>query len=140
MAGSGSAQAASCADYPRSASRAVKPRVEALRLIEREAADRRQGLDTRPYPYLVEQARAVAEAVGEARALQEEDDLEKCTAAVPHVRRVCASAARALASALEEQAVGVASQISSQIYAQAMAICEGLVALAPLRTSFRTPD
>ncbi len=77
MAGSGSAQAASCADYPRSASRAVKPRVEALRLIEREAADRRQGLDTRPYPYLVEQARAVAEAVGEARALQEEDDLEK---------------------------------------------------------------
>jgi len=104
-----------------------------LRLIEREGADRLIGLDTRPFPYLVGQARAGADTIGEARALEDEDGLDRCPSRFPHVRRVCATAARALAGALEEPGADAASPISKQIYAQAMAICEGFMALAPLR-------
>jgi hypothetical protein len=132
--------AAPCRNYPATAARAIKPRVEALRLTEREAADRQAGLDTRPWPYLVGQARAVAGAIGETRALQDEDGLDRCPEAVPHVRRVCASAALALAGALEEEAAGAASKISRQIYGQAMVICEGFMGLAPLRTALRESD
>jgi hypothetical protein len=134
------AAAAPCRNYPAAAARAIKPRVEALRLVEREAADRLVGLDTRPFPYLVGQARAAAGAIGEVRALQDEDGLDRCPEAVPHVRRVCASAALALAGALEEQAAGAASKISKQIYAQAMALCESFMGLAPLQTALRISD
>jgi hypothetical protein len=134
------AQAAPCGNYPAAAAREIKPRVEALRLIEREAADRLIGLDTRPWPNLIGQARLAADAIGEARALLDEDGLDRCPDAVPHVRRVCATAALALAGALKEQVAGAASKISKQIYAEAMAICESFMGLAPLRTSWRTFD
>jgi hypothetical protein len=140
LAAGSAAQAASCRDYLPVAARVVKPRVEALRMVEREAADRTKGLDTRPYQYLAGQARAAAEAIGEARALEDEDELAKCPAAVSHVRRVCATAARALALALDEQAAGAPSQISRQIYGQAMPICEGLISLSPLRTPLRADE
>jgi hypothetical protein len=133
------ADAASCRDYPAAAARAIKPRIEAVRLLEREAADRVKGLDTRPYPFLIGQVRAAADAIGEARPLAEEDELAKCPQAPAHVRRVCATAARALAFALEEQHAGAGEQISRQIYGQAMAICEGFINVAPLRTPFRAP-
>jgi hypothetical protein len=136
----GAAAAAPCRNYPAAAARAIKSRVEAVRLIEREAADRLTGLDTRPFPFLSGQARAAASAIGEARALQDEDGLDRCPDAVPHIRRVCATAALALAGALEEQAAGAATGISKQIYAQAMAICESFMSLAPLHTALRTSD
>jgi hypothetical protein len=132
--------AAPCRNYPAAAARAIKPRIEALRLIEREAVDRLAGLDTRPWPYLVGQARAAAGSIGEARALQDEDGLDRCPDPVPHVRRVCASAALALAGALEEQEAGAARQISKQIYGQAMAICEGFMGLAPVHSALRTSE
>jgi hypothetical protein len=134
------AQAAPCRNYPAVAAHGIKPRVEAVRLVEREAADRLVGLDTRPFAYLVGQARGAAGAIGEARAVRDEDGLERCPDAVPRVRRVCASAALALAAVLEEEAAGAASPISKQIYAQTIAICEGLVGLAPLRTPWRASD
>jgi hypothetical protein len=134
------AAAAPCRNYPAAAAHAIKPRVEAARLVEREAADRLTGLDTRPWSYLVGQARATADAIGEARALQNEDGLERCPDPVPHVRRVCATAALALATALEEQAAGVTFGIAKQSYAQAMAICESFMGLAPLHTFLRASD
>jgi hypothetical protein len=135
-------EAAPCRNYPAVAARAIKARVEALRLVEQEAADRLIGLDTRPFLFLSGQARAGADAIGEAGALQDEDGLDRCPETVPHVRRVCAIAARALAGALEEQAAGAASTISKQIYAQAMAICEGFMGLGPVHvhSAWRTFD
>lgn len=133
-------EAAPCRNYPAVAALAIKTRVEALRLVEREAADRLIGLDSRPFPFLSGQARAGADAIGEAGALQNEDGLERCPEAVPHVRRVCATAARALAGAIEEQAAGAASAISRQIYAQAMVVCEGFMGLGPLHSAWRTFD
>jgi hypothetical protein len=137
---SGVAEAASCRDYPATAARAIKPRVEALRLIEREAADRLSGLDTRPFPYLAGQARAAAGAIGEAKALQDEDELGRCPDAIPHVRRVCATAALALAGVLEEQEAGTLTPGSKRIYSEAAGICEGMVGLKPLPSALRASD
>jgi hypothetical protein len=137
---SAAAEAAPCRNYPATAAHAVKPRVEAVRLVEREAADRLIGLDTRPWPYLVGQARAAADAIGEPRALREEDGLDRCSEPVSRVRRICATAALALASALEEQAAGAATGMSRQIYAQAMALCESFMGQTPLRSFLRTSD
>jgi hypothetical protein len=134
------AAAAACTGYPAAAARAIKARVEALRLTEREASDRLIGLDTRPFPYLAGQARAVAAAIGDAKALNEEDELGRCPEPVPHVRRLCAIAAQALAAAIEEQAAGGASIPSKRAYGEAMGICESLVGLKPAPTSLRTSE
>jgi hypothetical protein len=134
------AAAAPCQGYPALAARAIKPRVEALRLVEREGAGRLIGLDTRTFDYLVGQARAVAAVIDDTKGLEDEDGLARCPDAVPHVRRVCGVAALALASALEEQAAGAASVAARQAYGQAMPICEGLIGLAPLHSAFRTAD
>ena len=135
----GADAAAPCRGYPAVASRALKPRVEALRLIEREAADRLRGLDTRTFDYLAGQARAAAVAIDDPKALQDEDDLGRCPEPVAHVRRVCGMAALALGAALAERAAGAASAVSTQAYGEAMAICESFMGLAPLNSAFRTP-
>ena len=88
LSASAAAAAAPCLNYPAAAARDIKPRVEAVRLVEREAADRLVGLDTRPWPYLVEQARA-ASVIGEPRVLQDEDGLDRCPDAV----RMCGACA-----------------------------------------------
>jgi hypothetical protein len=134
------AAAAPCRGYPAVAARALKPRVEALRLIEREAVDRLRGLDTRTFDYLAGQARGAAATIDDAKALQDEDGLGRCPEPVAHVRRVCGMAALALAAALAEQAAGAASAVSKQAYGEAMAICEGFMGLAPLDSAFRIPD
>jgi hypothetical protein len=132
--------AAPCRDYPALAARAVKSRVEALRRVEREAADRLLGLDTRTFEFLVGQARAAANAIDDAKALQDEDALGRCPEPVPHVRRVCGIAALALMAALEEQAAGAATAVSRQAYGEAMPLCESFMGLAPLNSAFRMPD
>lgn len=129
-----------CRNYAATAARAIKAQVEALRLVEREAADRLAGLDTRTFEYLVGQAQRAADMVGEAKALADEDGLDRCPDPVPHVRRLCAIAGRALVATLQEQAQAAATAASKQTYREAMPICEGLIGLMPLRTAWRTPD
>ena len=68
-------EAASCRGYPQGARAAIKKQVQALRALEREAADRLKGLDTRPFDYLLDQARAAAGAIGEKDALAAEEGL-----------------------------------------------------------------
>jgi hypothetical protein len=132
--------AAPCGNHQAVAARALKARVEALQLIEREAADRLKGLDTRPFAFLAAQATAAAGLIGEAKALADEDELARCPEPVPHVRRVCATAALALAGLLNAQAEGATKGILPQTYAQAIAICEGLVGLRPLNTAWRAGE
>ena len=62
------AEAASCRGYPESVRSVIKGRIEGLRMIEREAADRLVGLDTRPFPFLAGDARKAAEALGLSRS------------------------------------------------------------------------
>jgi hypothetical protein len=134
------AQAATCRGYAAIEVVRIKPRVEALRTIERETADRLKGLDTRPYEWLLDQARLAAAAIADGRALQLEASLKRCRNFVPPTRRICAAASRALATAIEAQIAGGASKAARQAYVDAVGGCERLVRLMPLSTALRTID
>jgi hypothetical protein len=134
------AEAASCRGYPESVRAAAKNRIEALRMIEREAADRLVGLDTRTFPFLAGEARKAADAIASPNALKEEDDLKRCRNAVPPVRRICRSAAEGLAALLDAQEAGTVTSELKQTYAEAVTRCEGFMGLQPLKTTIRTTD
>ena len=134
------AEAASCRGYDRYIVSAIKAHVEALRSVEREAADRLAGLDTRVFEYLLNQARSAASVIGDERGLAEEDDLKRCRNYIPPVRRNCTTAARALVVVIEALAAGPASKTSNQTYAAAMPQCERWMDLKPLNTVLRNAD
>lgn len=144
------AEAASCRGYPQGARAAIKKQVQALRALEREAADRLKGLDTRPFDYLLDQTRAAARMIGEKDALAAEEGLSRCPHSIPPVRRVCAEAAHALVSLIEQQAAGSATTQANdaeakqaeakQAYSRAMPQCERWMEFAPLVTVFRTSE
>ena len=135
------AQIYSCRGYPSPAVVAqIKVRVEALRRIEREAADRVVGLDTRPYDWLLAQARAGEAALADPVLLAAEDDLKRCRNYIRPLRRDCTAAAAALVRVIEDLVAGDATRDAKQAYAQAMPNCEQETKLAPLSTRLRTLD
>jgi hypothetical protein len=143
-------EAASCRGHPQSVRAAIKKQVQALRALEREAADRLKGLDTRPFDYLLGQTRAVAGMIGEKDALAAEEGLSRCPQSIPPVRRICTEAAHALVSLIEQQAAGSATTHAKdaeakqaeakQAYSRAMPQCERWMEFAPLVTVFRTSE
>jgi hypothetical protein len=143
-------EAASCRGYPQGVRTAIKKQVQALRALEREAADRLKGLDSRPFDYLLDQARAAAGAIGEKDALAAEEGLSRCPQSIPPVRRVCTEAAHALVSLIEQQTAGSATTQAKdaeakqaeakQVYSRTMPQCERWMEFAPLVTVFRTSN
>ena len=133
-------EAASCGSYPKDIRAAIKKHVETLRALEHETTDRLKGLDTRTFDYLAAQARAVAGTIADKDALAAEQELSRCREPIPPVRRVCAEAAQALVSLIEERAAGAANKTATQLYAQAMPQCERWMDLPPLGTTLRTAD
>jgi hypothetical protein len=134
------AEAASCRGYLEPVRSSIKNRVEALRMIEREAADRVAGLDTRSFPFLAGEARKGADAIAGPSGRQEKDGLKHCRKFVPPVRRICLSAAEMLVSLLKAQEAGATTKDSKQAYADAMTYCERFMDLQPLKTAIRTSD
>src|SRR6266478_4172263 len=67
------AQPVSCRNYPDTVRPSLRPRVDALRRLEREADDRLRGLDTRTYPFLADQARKAADLMADAKMLENEE-------------------------------------------------------------------
>jgi hypothetical protein len=102
-------EAASCRGYPQAIRAAIKKHVGALRALEQETADRLKGLDTRPFSYLLDRARAMAASIANKDALAAEEALSRCPHTIPPVRRVCAEAAQALIGLIEEQETGTAT-------------------------------
>jgi hypothetical protein len=133
-------EAASCGSDPKDVRAAIKKHVETMRALEREAADRLKGLDTRTFDYLLGQTRAVARVIADKDALAAEEELSRCSESIPPVRRVCAEAAQALTSLIEARAAGTADKAPKQLYAQAMPQCERWMDFPPLNTLFRIPD
>jgi hypothetical protein len=134
------AEAASCRGYLQPVRAAIKSRVEALRMIEREAADRLAGLDTRPFPFLAGEARKGADAIAGPFTRREKEGTRHCGKFVPPVRRICRSAAELLVSLLKAQEAGAATKDAGRAYADAMTYCERFMDLPPLKTAIRTSD
>jgi uncharacterized protein (UPF0212 family) len=143
-------EAASCRGYPKAVRAAIKKQVEVLRALEREASDRLKGLDTRPFEYLLDRARAAAGVIGDKDALASEEGLSRCPEPIPPVRRVCMEAAHALVGLIEQLTVGSATPQAKQVearaaeakqaYSRAMPQCERWMDVAPLVTVFRTGE
>jgi hypothetical protein len=130
---------ASCRRYPpRAVLAEIKGRVETLRRTEREAADRLIGLDTRPYDWLLGQARS-AEAVIAVPALlaAEGEALQKCRVFIPPLRRDCAIAAGALVRVIEDLVAGEPTNEARMALAQTMPHCERAAGLTPIDTALR---
>jgi hypothetical protein len=134
------ARAASCRGYDQAARASLKAPVEALRMTEREAADRLVGLDTRPFEHLLTQARVALAVIGDKSRLDEEDALSRCRNYIPPIRYACAAAGAALVAAIEEEVRGAVGNATKKAYADAMGPCEQFMGLAPLKTALRISD
>jgi hypothetical protein len=126
-----------CRAYPPRAMLAeVKAHVEALRRIEREAADRRTGLDTRPYDWLLGQAQTAETAISIPALVEAEEKLlDRCF--VPPLRTTCSIGAAALVRVIKELVAGEASDEARMAFAQRMPHCERTVGLKPSDTTLR---
>jgi hypothetical protein len=130
--------AAPCpAPYPPRAHLAdVKARVTALHRIERETADRTAGLDTRPYEWLLDQARAAEKAISVPDLVAAEDAiLQRCL--VTPLRTTCAVGSAALVRVIADLQAGRDPNEAKMALAQTMPHCERSVGLTPLKTSLR---
>lgn len=137
------AQTYDCRRYPPADVMAsLKAQAEAMRKIEIETADRIRGLDTRPFDWLLEQARAAEKTIAIPALLKAEDKLfERCRNAVRPVRRGCAAAAASLVEVLTEFAeAGRARKESRQVYLQTMPLCERWLGLSPQESALRTVE
>jgi hypothetical protein len=137
------AQSYDCRRYPPAdVIASLKAQAEAMRKIELETADRIRGLDTRPYEWLLEQARAAEKSISVPALLKAEDSLfERCRNAVRPVRRGCAAGAAALVEVLTELAATErARKESRQVYLQTMPLCERWLGLTPQQSALRSLD
>jgi len=92
-----------CRGYPsRGVVRDITLRVETMRRLERETADRLVGLDTRPHDWLLEQARKAESEIAVPALLEAEKSLERCRNTIRPLRAACAGAASALVRVIEE--------------------------------------
>jgi hypothetical protein len=132
------AQGYSCRGYPpASVVMQVLSRVEALRRIEREAADRIAGLDTRPYEWLLEQAKAGEAAIAVPTLLAAEEALGRCRNFIQPVRMSCALGAAALVRVIGELVAGEATAEAKMAYAQVMPKCEQALKIKSIETTLR---
>lgn len=156
-----------CRGYPsRGVVRDIALRVDTMRRLERETADRLVGLDTRPYDWLLEQARKAESDIAVPALLEAEKSLERCRNNIRPLRATCAGAAAALVRVIEE-IISAEAQLNkkpdvkkddkqdatklgetkddkknpggeaTKAFTQVMPICERAVSLAPLDTTLR---
>ena len=135
------AQPVSCRNYPDMVRPSLRPRVDALRRLEREADDRLRGLDTRTYPFLAGEVRKQADLIADAKMLEnEEAGAKPCRNAVPLVRAICRTAALAFAAAIDDEEKGEANKDNRKAYGESMMTCERLMGLGPLNTPWRAGE
>ena len=130
------ANAADCRWFGRDAQRAIKHHVAALQKIEQEASDRLKGLDSRPFDFLLGEARKTIAIIADPVALEQEKDLERCRNLTSPIRRICAEAAQMLVDIIAGMAARNAAAPLPE-YPTAIANCERAMGLVPLKTRQR---
>lgn len=132
-----SASAADCRFFGRNAQSAIKTHVAALQRIEFEASDRLKGLDSRPFPFLRDEARKATGIIADPLALKDEEDLKRCRNRTWPVRRMCADAAQALTDILDKHIASGKADYDKPAYAALMEACEKHMDLKPLKSLVR---
>jgi hypothetical protein len=134
------ASAASCRNFVREARDAIGKPMATLVRLEHEASDRLKGLDTRPFDILRDEARKVMTVVGDPLMLKDEEGLERCRNATKPIRKICADAGGLLATIVEKHAAEPKPDYDRPQYAAAIAECEKLLDLKPLKSLIRGTD
>jgi hypothetical protein len=134
------ASAASCRNFAREAQAAIGKPVAALQKIEHEASDRLKGLDSRPFDYLLGEARKLAVIMADPAALKDEEELRRCRNATRLLRKVCADAVQMLVEVLDKHVASPAPDFDKPRYAAAIAECEKAMGLKPLKSVIRGTD
>lgn len=134
------ANAADCRWFGREAQSAIKTHVAALQRYEHEASDRLKGHDSRPFEFLLAEARKTGAVIGEPKALADEEALKRCRNATHPIRKICAEAAQMLVEVLEKHVATPKPEYDKAKYAGAMAECEKLMDLKPVKSAIRGTD
>jgi hypothetical protein len=134
------ANAVDCRWFGRDAQKAIKTHVAALQRLEHEASDRTKGLDSRPFEFLRDAARKTTAIIADPAALKDEEGLERCRNATRPIRKICAASAQLLVDVLEKHIANPKPDYDKPQYAEAMAVCEKLMDLKPLKTVIRGTD
>lgn len=131
------ASAADCRWFGRNAQNAIKAHVEALQRLEFEASDRLKGLDSRPFDFLLGEARKTTTIIADARAIEAEKELQRCRNATQPIRAICAAAAEKLVEILDQHVKSEKPDYDKAAFAQAAAACEKFMDLKPVKSSLR---
>ena len=134
------ANAADCRWFARNAQTAIKTHVAALQRLEHEASDRTKGLDTRPFDVLRDEAKKTTAVIADPVALKDEEGLERCRNQTVPIRKICAGSAQALVDILDKHVASPKPDYDKPQYAEAMAACEKLMDLKPLKSVIRGTD
>jgi len=135
-----SANAASCRWFARDAQAAIGTHVAALQRIEHEASDRLKGLDSRPFDFLLGEARKTTAVIADPAALKDEEELARCRNATRPIRKICAGAAQALVDILDKHVASAKPEYDKPPYAAAMAACEQALGRRQLKSAIRGTD
>jgi hypothetical protein len=134
------ASAQSCRWFGREAQAAIGKPVALLQRLEHEASDRLKGLDSRPFEFLRDEARKTTAIVADPAALKLEEGLARCRNATQPIRKLCAGAAQLLVDILDKHVAGPKPDYDKPQYAAAIAECEKLMDLKPLKSAIRGTD
>ena len=130
------ASAQECRNYLRAARADIGKHVAALQRLEHEASDRQKGLDSRPFDFLLGEARKTAAIITDP-ALQGAGGSKECRDPAQPVRRMCRDAAQAWVEVLEKYAASPKPGYDRQRFAATVEDCEKLMDLKPLKSLIR---
>lgn len=114
--------------------------VETLRRLEHEASDRIKGLDSRPFDFLLAEAKKTAAVISDPAGLKAEADLDRCRNWIRPIRKPCAEAAQAFVAILEKHVANEKAEYDKALYAAPMAVCEKMMGLKELKSLIRGSD
>jgi hypothetical protein len=133
------ASAQDCRSYLRAARADIGRHVAAMQRLEHEASDRQKGLDSRPFDFLLSEARKTAAIIADP-ALQGAAGAKECRDPAHPVRRICRDAAQAWVEVLEKYAASPKPDYDKQRFAATVEDCEKLMDLKPLKSVIRATD
>jgi hypothetical protein len=132
------ASAQDCPNYLRAARADIGRHVAAMRRTEHEASDRLKGLDSRPFDFLLGEARKTAAIIADP-GLQGVGS-KACRDPAHPVRRICRDAAQAWVDVLAKYTANPKPDYDKPRFAAMVEDCEKLMDLKPLKSVIRATD
>jgi hypothetical protein len=133
------ASAEDCPNYLRAARADIGRHVATMQRLEHEASDRSKGLDSRPFDFLLGEARKTAAIIADP-GLQGAGGSKGCRDPAHPVRQMCRDAAQAWVEVLEKYVASPKPTYDKQRFAATVEDCEKLMDLKPLKSVIRATD